>query len=274
MSWDLIRLTLNLEENYMKALCLTLIFLLSESVFSEELDTPSWVLGLRNGQEGVKLIAGNKIFYRRQVSNQSDDKEGTCNQAISAAEESLKKEIHYEIKIPYTLEIVFYDKKAQDCSVTISISAGLLSKLQEIDSLKKQEEKSRKEIEQKLKLARDENKKTQKDYDELLKIVTENKQLFQNIQFLNDSIATAQAIVKNRSARAKKFAFNGLRVNEFRKMINENVEINVDIDSLCYTKLKYIHSSNHAGVNVCWSSGSREAEIVSFCYGKGCYSLE
>lgn len=247
-----------------------LSLLITTSLHASE-QAPSWVLGLRNGSEGIKLVSGNKIFYRRLMSNTDGDKNLTCQKAVEAAEESLKSEIFSDVKIPYTLEIIFYDEKIKDCAVTISILTSLMDKLIEINEYKKNEKVKRDEIEESLKQAKLEKKEVMNKLNELSRIVKDNYEVFSKYNRIKSDFAEAKSIATNRYEKAKMFAITGLRKNEFEAKIGEKVEINWDWYSACRRLQDRVHFSNHAGLEVCWTTGDRLSEIVSFCFEGSCY---
>jgi hypothetical protein len=247
------------------------ILLNSFSVRADD-EVPSWVQGIRNGSEGIKLIAGNKIFYRRIVSDIDGDKNLTCQKAVEAAEESLKSEIFSEVKIPYTLEIIFYDPKIKDCAATISISSSLMGKLLELNHFKNNEKIIREDVENKLEKSKQEKVSIENKYNELKKIINENADLFKKYNDMVSDYDRAKSITNNRFKKTELLAVTGLRKKEFESMLGEQVKINFDSDSLCYKKENKIYSSYHAGLNVCWTSSDWQSEIVSFCYGNNCYT--
>lgn len=254
-----------------RLVCIMYFLAFTWSIQASE-EVPSWVLGIRNGSEGVKLISGNKIFYRRLISDTDDDKNLACQKAVEAAEDSLKSEIFSEVKIPYTLEIIFYDPKVKDCSVTISISTGLMSKLLELNNFKNNEKTLREEIENKLKKSKIEKISIENKYNELKKIVNDNSDLFKKYNDMISDFDRAKSITKNRFKKAELLAVTGLRVKEYESMIGEHVEINISTDTLCWKNEKTMFSSNHAGLNVCWTTSDKYSEIISFCHGRFCYT--
>lgn len=262
------------DEVYMsRSLSISVFALLvfSSSLISASEETPSWVLGLRNGSEGIKLVSGNKIFYRRLMSDTDGDKNLTCQKAVEAAEESLKAEIFSDVKIPYTLEIIFYDPKVKDCAVTISILSSLMDKLIEINEYKKNEKGKRDEIEESLKQAKLEKKEAENKLNELNRIVKDNYEVFSKYNRLKSDYDEAKSIATNRYEKAKMFAITGLRKKEFEAKIGEKVEINFDYDGICNRLYKRVHSSNHAGLNVCWTDMYGLPEIVMYCHEGACW---
>ena len=262
----------NKSEVVMKNLLILFIIFFTIQVYAREDEVPSWVQGIRSGQEGIKLVIGNKIFYRRQVANINDDKNTTCQKAIEATEESLKAEITFDVKIPYTLELIFYDEKIKDCSVTISVAPTLMNKLFEIEAFKKNEKKERAVIEVKLKESTAEKKELNKKNNQLNQLISENRGLFEHINRMNSDYQNAQELIINRYKKAEMFAITGMRLKDFERHIGERVAINIETDSTCYKRQGLMTSSNHSGLNVCWSASYGLPEIVSYCYKGQCFT--
>lgn len=103
-------------------------FLILASCAQIPKDKPSWVDGIRLGNETLKVSHGSKTFYRRIAGSPATSKQTSCNLVIMKAEEDLKKEYPIDEKIPYVVEVLYYDEEFQDCAVTISISNQLLDR--------------------------------------------------------------------------------------------------------------------------------------------------
>lgn len=86
---------------------------------------PSWVDAVRSGEETLKVSAGSKTYYRRIAGSKDVSKQTSCNLVVMKAEEDLKKEYPGAAKIPYAVEVLYYDVDHQDCAVTISVSNTL-----------------------------------------------------------------------------------------------------------------------------------------------------
>lgn len=93
----------------MKVITLILLF----ASCSHNSSGPAWVSSLRSGEERFKLHHGNSILFRRI--------ESTCDLAIAKAKEDIKAEWPQFEKVAHSLEVVYYDKNAQDCAVTLSV---------------------------------------------------------------------------------------------------------------------------------------------------------
>lgn len=114
------------EELCMKRLLL-LTLLVSCSHLEQKLERPSWVSGVRFGEEASRVDGGKKVFYRRIGGSARLSREISCIQAQGFAEADLKKEHPYQDSIPFKTEVVFYDEEYRDCAVTISVDKKYLS---------------------------------------------------------------------------------------------------------------------------------------------------
>lgn len=81
---------------------------------------PSWVEGIRSGEERLKVKNGTSTLFRRIASH--TDQERACKSALINAENDIRNE--YGKDIPYTLEVLVYDKSHSDCAVTLSVGAS------------------------------------------------------------------------------------------------------------------------------------------------------
>lgn len=95
-------------------------------------ETPSWVQGLRSGEESLKVVYGSKHFYRRLAGSSSLSKDASCSQAVALAETDIKKEFPYADKIPYSLDALFYDETHKDCAVTVSVLSAQRNKIERV----------------------------------------------------------------------------------------------------------------------------------------------
>jgi hypothetical protein len=73
---------------------------------------PSWVSGIRSGDEGLKVSSSGKTFYRRLGQ--------TCEKAIELAEQDIERDNQKLVK--YTLEVLYNDSRHNDCAVTLSVN--------------------------------------------------------------------------------------------------------------------------------------------------------
>jgi hypothetical protein len=196
----------------MKSLIL-LAFLVSCSHEPLKITRPHWVEAVRSGEEAMKVNHGAKIFYRRIAGSPDLTKQTACNLVVMKAEEDLKKE-YPNTKIPYAVEVLFYDEEHKDCAVTISVARTV------------QVEVAKSDIEiigRKIALS-------EKD------IVTEDE---------------AGEIVKLRSEIAAKFALTGLTKEEFEKFAKDKVNL-ITEKNMCSGYFRTDSYSIHGLTHVCW----------------------
>lgn len=101
---------------------LLLPFILLSCTRAPQISRPSWVEAVRKGEESLKVNYGSKTYYRRIAGSSEVSKQTACNLVIMKAEEDLRKEYPSQEKIPYNVEVLYYDPEHRDCAVTISVS--------------------------------------------------------------------------------------------------------------------------------------------------------
>ncbi len=179
----------------------------------QKISRPHWVEAVRSGEEAMKVTHGNKTFYRRIAGSADVTKQTACNLVVMKAEEDLKKE-YPNSKVPYAVEVLFYDEEHKDCAVTISVAKKI-----EVEVAKSDVEI----INRKIALS-------EKD------IVTEEE---------------AGEIVQLRSDLAAKFALTGLTKSEFEKFAKDKVTL-IEENNLCTKVFKTNSYSIHGLTHVCW----------------------
>jgi hypothetical protein len=94
---------------------------------------PSWVDGIRSGEERLKVKNGTNTLFRRIASDESQEK--ACKKALISAENDIRNE--YNADVPYTLEVLVYDKAQSDCAVTLSVGTAKVQEPVEVVSPQK-----------------------------------------------------------------------------------------------------------------------------------------
>lgn len=95
------------------------LLVLVSCAHEQRIERPYWVEAVRSGEEALRVTQGNKTFYRRIAGSADVTKQTACNLVIMKAEEDLRKEFP-DTKVPYTVEVLYYDVEHKDCAVTIS----------------------------------------------------------------------------------------------------------------------------------------------------------
>ncbi len=178
---------------------------------------PHWVSGIRSGEEALKVPHGTKTFYRRIAGSKQISKQTSCELAVIKAEEDIKKEYPLLPKIPYSVEVLFYDEEYQDCAVTLSVNSGLSQQYAEIKKLHEDSVKYRKELLAKTDVTADE----------------------------------AAEILNIRSQMAIEYALTGLTKGDFEKYTKETVVLN-DGANLCSPVFQTNSYSIHGTTHICW----------------------
>jgi hypothetical protein len=190
---------------------------------------PSWVSAIRTGEQGLKITHGNKIFYRRIAGSKDVSKQTSCNLVVMKAEEDLKKEFPSVPKVPYTVEVLFYDQEHHDCAVTISILKNF--KHQYTSMLTSEAETINR------------------------KIALESKDVVSEDE--------ASEIVLIRSELAMKYALTGLTKTEFEKFAKDKVHV-LEEKNMCTQVFNTNAYSIHGLTHVCW-----KGEIIAgYCTSK------
>jgi hypothetical protein len=248
---------------------LSLLFGSSCAIFSKfsKDSPPSWVSGIRSGDESLKVTNGNKIYYRRILKASDDtDSQETCAKVLDLASKDIQNEFLYDGKIPYTLEYLHFDEEYEDCSVTLSISNHLSSRLSEIKKLKKNFEKRREELERSWKEAKAENEEIMRQKGDLENYIDQNRHLFDQYNLQLDAINRVSAMLKNRSQLAADAAMTGITKNEFDRLMKMKTNIFDSLYSVCFNKFQTTYYSIHGPLIVCWFGGYHSnASVKGIC---------
>lgn len=190
---------------------------------------PSWVSSIRSGEEKLKVSHGSKTYYRRIAGGPELSKQTACELVVLKAEEDIRKEYPLYPKIPFTVEVLYYDDFHKDCAVTVSL------------------EKEFKVSEEELAL-------------------TEEKALKRMAELQAKETVTpdeAAEIINLRSEIATKFALTGLTLGEFEKFSREKVSL-IQETSLCSETFQARAYSIHGKIEVCWQND----HVKGFCTPK------
>jgi hypothetical protein len=164
----------------------------------------------------MKVHNGSKFLYRRISGGPEFTREVSCELVVHKVEEDIRKERPHLLKIPFTVEVLYYDDERKDCAVTASVEEKLLQRtpsssydghaLERLDALKA------KKILSDLEVA------------ELLSL---------------------------RAQVASLYALAGLSLLEFQKYTKEDVSI-IEGKGLCTRSFPQANYSVHGPVQVCW----------------------
>jgi hypothetical protein len=189
-------------------------------------ERPAWVEAVRSGDEGLRVLHGNKIYFRRIAGSKELSKEKSCELAVIKAEEDMKKEYPLFPRVPFNVEVLVYDREHQDCAVTASIDSQLEKRYEEI-KLEYQSAGLRKE-----ELAGKEHV-TEDEVTELLQL---------------------------RAETATRYAQVGLTKDEFERFTKDKVYLS-EAAGECQRVFRAPASSTHGTTQVCWSG----EHVVGYC---------
>lgn len=224
-------------------------------------DAPDWVQGIRSGQESLKVTNGNKTLYRR-ISSVSENENEACEDAINKAEEDVKREHPLFPTIPYSLEVLYYDKGRNECAVTISINAALTHKYEQLKHLAGDYKKREEELEKSLSEVRSERRDLAQKYDELQAYITKNAHLLKKVDDMNSRVERIKSAVNDLTNRAQQYAIVGLSEARFKRALGENFYTTSSYyKDLCGVEFRSVTKSQHGLTVVCWKSG----HIVGYC---------
>lgn len=178
---------------------------------------PSWVNGVRSGEEQLKVVQGKKTFYRRVAGGPDISKQSACELVIHKAEEDIRKEYPNLFHVSYTVEVLYYDDVKKDCAVTLSVDKQFETKellVSDTSSLERLNELKAKDTATDLEVAE---------------------------------------ILSLRSEVASKYALTGLTLDEFQKYTKEKVSL-FQGEGLCAKTFRSPIFSIHGSVEVCWQN--------------------
>lgn len=192
-------------------------------------ERPSWVQGIRSGDESLKITHGNKVFYRRIAGSKQMSQQTSCDLAVIRVTEDIKKEFPHTPSVPFSIDILVYDKEFSDCAVTASVSGHLYSQQEQLAELSVAYESRIREIASKDSVSEDE----------------------------------ATQLIQHRSETATRFALTGMTKEEFEKFAKDKVYVNIG-GSKCTKAFKTDSFSIHGTTNICW----RGENILGYCTSK------
>ena len=248
----------------MKMFILFFLFISCSHFKNPRIESPSWVEGIRTGAESLRVVIGNKIFYRRILKANDENEQSVCSRVLDLAAGDIHSEFLSDTKIPYTLDYLYFDEKFQDCSVTLSISTHLSTRLLEIKDIKSNYDMIVAGLEERWKDARKEKEKIEIRNRELEAYIRQNQHLLQKYNNQVTDLNKAWAMLKDRKERASQSALTGLSKKDFRRLVGHDVSIVYDLNSKCWSNFYSSHISYHGATIVCWS-GSDQSFVRGYC---------
>ncbi len=214
------------EKKPMRLLLLSFLLISCAHQAPPVVSAPAWVEAVRTGEGSLKSTHGPKVFYRRIAGDAQFTREVSCGLAVTKAEEDIKKEYPLFPRIPFTVEVMYYDPTLKDCAVTVSVLSDLGSRYGELQAQYRQAVQRRDELEAKEHVTEDE--------------VTEMLQL--------------------RAETAQRYALVGLTREEFEKFAKEKVQVQ-EGEGQCQRFFRTPAYSVHGSTQICWKG----EHVVGHC---------
>ena len=147
--------------------------------------TPSWVEGLRSGEESLKVFNGSKVLYRRILTSENEEDAGeVCRKTLSFVEDDIRKESIPDLNVPFTVEHVYFDKKYKDCSVTVSMNRDFMQKIDEVKRIRDEFESEKNKLEAQYQEEMSKKASLEKDLSALKTFIMKNKELLDKYSIL------------------------------------------------------------------------------------------
>ena len=236
-----------IPEVLMKMFILFFLFISCSHYKNPRIESPSWVEGIRTGAESLRVVIGNKIFYRRILKANDESEQEVCSRVLDLASKDIQAEFLLDTKIPYTLDYLYFDEKFKDCSVTLSISTQISSRLLEIKEIKKNHNEIVSDLEDKWIEARKDKESIERRNNELEDYIRKNEHLLQKYNDHVSNLNKAWAMLKDRRERASQSALTGLSKKDFRRLVGHDVSIVYDLNSKCWSNFYSSHIRIYTG---------------------------
>lgn len=251
---------------FLSRICTFMVWGLSISLSISTYSAPSWVEGIRSGSESLRIIVGNKIFFRRIVGTSDISKSEACDQAVRKAKEDILNEFYLYEDVPYTVEILFYDEKHSDCATTLSVPEKIPEKYLKLNQWKKDQKEKEAELNSKIKEAEAEKLRLESKQKQLENYIQKNAYIINQVNKLEQTADSVEGMIRNRQNKAERFAITGIKKDEFTKFTGESVSIEINSFTKCYEYFESAYVSYHGNTFVCWQGGLYEgASIVGYC---------
>jgi hypothetical protein len=250
---------MNLQNYFRLAFLTKMTFLsgcLSHFDTVSQKDIPSWVHGIKSGEESLRIINGNRIFFRRIVSDDSLNKDEMCEKALSEVKNDLQSESSINVKIPYTLDYLLYVPKFESCAVTISVSNEVLSRVQEIKSLNEKYEEEISRINSQLDEERSKNEHIKEKNQMLERYISSNAHLLERQNILNNQYEAIRQGILREEDKVSRYFLTGMKLQDLEKLISKKINIIVGQKTPCWDHYSTWNISVHGKTHVCWQ-GSR-----------------
>ena len=253
-----------------KSIALILATFLYGCSTSKTMDAPSWVSGLRSGDQSLEIEVGNKLYFRRQIRGGNRVESEVCDEAIAQINDDIRKHFPSAEIIPQTIEIIFYDSKIHDCSVTISVDRNIKERNDELRLLKQHNREEKKELSQQLAQAKKETAQLEQKNEAFKTLIASNVALRMHIEYMQNMESSVRSDLLKEQQIAEGIAYYGLSHDRFRIEIGHNFRIDWVVGGPCKEQ-RNLPASIHGNIEVCWDVGGhiiwsdRNAIVETYC---------
>jgi hypothetical protein len=237
---------------------------------------PSWIQGIRSGDESLRVVNGDRVFFRRLIAQKEEDAEELCSRVLALVQDDLNNESAQGIRLPFTLDYLLYDPSMRECAVTISVSSSLIGKVAEIKVMKEKHDEEKKEL---IRSYEEESKhriELQAEIKKLQIFIANNKHLAEKVSLLQGKVESIRRTIASSREKAKSVFMTGMNVRQFKTVTGETPRISYTGSDLCYQSFKTFQHSPHGNVHVCWIGRFRQESIVGICdvRTKNCFTRD
>lgn len=242
-----------------------MIFSCSHNTFNKAGRAPSWVEGVRNGEESLRVINGNRVFFRRILSQKQEHPDETCSNVLRLVQRDLANESIDEIIVPHSLEYLLFDHEAKECAVTISVGTDLLSKISAIKSMKDKFLKEKEEINKRYQNEIEQRKVLELKIGDLQSFILKNRHLLEKLNNLSSTVESIRKGITEDRDRVRNSFYTGMSRNQLRKIAGKEPSVAMHGVDLCYRHFRTFYSSPHGNVHVCWTGDRNNEFLAGIC---------
>lgn len=237
---------------------------------------PSWIQGIRNGDESLRVVNGDRVFFRRLLTQNDEGSEELCARVLALVQEDLNNESALGVRLPFTLDYLLYDPLMRECAVTISISSNLLGKVAEIKAMNEKHIEEKKELIRSYEEESRHRNELQAEMKKLQIFIVTNKHLAEKVSHLQGNVESIRRIIAGSREKAMSVFLTGMSVRQFKSASGESPRISYTGSDLCYQSFKTFQHSPHGNVHVCWIGRFRNESIVGICdvRTKNCFTRD
>jgi hypothetical protein len=244
---------------------ISIFYSCSHGLLQQKSNAPSWVEGIRSGEESLRIVNGNRVLYRRILSQQKEHPDETCSNVLKMVQGDLSNESVEGISIPYNLEYLYFDPQYKLCAVTISVGSDLITRIGEIKSLRKSFDSEKEAINKKFELEMDQRKKLEIQIRGLQAFIEKNNHLLERYSDLNNKVEIVRRSIAGEREKVRNGFYTGMNRNQFKEITGSVPKISMHGIDLCYRNFNTFKSSPHGNIHVCWNGGYGSEALSGIC---------